>query len=200
MLEGLYLTIIMGRGEPVALGFRARSGWAAMVVVSAAAVVERRHVNLAGSGPPHTVQPYHAARRLGLPDAEKAIERAASRARKLAAEAIREVLATHAVVACGVGHDPNQRRPPLAKILTSHPLLHTAEGLLFRTAVADAAAECGLTVVVVPERDLSAEPAIERPPGAPWRQDEKLATAVALIALAQTKNGPGHIRPGPSIV
>jgi predicted NBD/HSP70 family sugar kinase len=184
MLEDLYLTIIMGRGEPVALGFRARSGWAAMVVASTVAVVERRHINLAGSGPPHTVQPYHAARGLGLSDAEKAIERAASRARQLAANAIREALSEHNIVGCGVGHDPNQKRPPLAKILASHPLLHTAEGLLFRTAIADAAAECGLTVVAVPERDLPVQPALERPQGAPWRQDEKLATAAALIALA----------------
>jgi len=155
-----------------------------MVVASTTAVVSRRHVNLAGSGPPHTVQPYHAARALSLPDAERAIERAAARARKLAAEAIREAMAAYGVVGCGVGHDPNQKRPPLAKILASHPLLHTAEGLLFRTAVADAAAECGLTVVAVPERDLSAQPAIERPLGAPWREDEKLATSAALLAIA----------------
>ena len=164
-----------------------------MVVASADAVIERRHVNLAGSGPPHTVQPYHAARGLGLRDAEDAIERAASRARKLAAEAIREVLATHTIMACGVGHDTHQQRPPLAKILASHPLLHTAEGLLFRAAIAEAAAECGLMVVAVPERDLAVEPAIERPSGTPWRQDEKLATSVALIALAQAKNGPGRL-------
>jgi hypothetical protein len=164
-----------------------------MVVVTTAAVVERRHVNLAGSGPPRTVQPYHAARRLDLRDAEQAIERAASRARELAGSAIRAALEEHNIVGCGVGHDPHQQRPPLAKILASHPLLHTAEGLLFRTAIADAAAECGLMVVAVPERDLAVEPAIERPSGTPWRQDEKLATAVALIALAQTKNGPGRL-------
>jgi hypothetical protein len=157
-----------------------------MVVVSMAAVVERRHVNLAGSGPPRTVQPYHAARGRGLDllDAQQAIEHAASRAREFAVSAIREALGQHNIVACGVGHDPNQKRPPLAKILASHPLLHTAEGLLFRTAIADAAAECGLTVVAVPERDLSAQPAVARPHGTPWRQDEKLATAAALIALA----------------
>jgi hypothetical protein len=155
-----------------------------MVVASATAVVSRRHVNLSGSGAPRTVQPYHAARGLDLRDAEQAIERAASRARTLAGNAIREALDQHNIVGCGVGHDPKQRRPPLATILASHPLLHTAEGLLFRTAIADAAAECGFTVVVVPERDLAAEPDIARPPGAPWRQDEKLATGVALIALA----------------
>jgi hypothetical protein len=160
-----------------------------MVVVTTAAVVERRCVNLAGSGPPRTVQPYHAARGLDLRDAEQAIERAASRARELAGSAIRAALEEHNVVGCGVGNDPNQQRPPLVKILASHPLLHTAEGLLFRTAIADAAAECGLAVVVVPESDLAAEPAIEHPRGAPWRQDEKLATAVALIALGLALRG-----------
>jgi hypothetical protein len=157
-----------------------------MVVASATAVIERRHVNLAGSGPPRTVQPYHAARGLPLADAENAIERAASRARKLAGDAIRDALARHEqILACGVGHDPNQKRPPLEKILTSHPLLHAAEGLLFRTAIADAAAECGLTVAVVPEQELmSRVSALARPPGVPWRQDEKIATVAARIALA----------------
>jgi hypothetical protein len=155
-----------------------------MVVVSATAVVERRHINLAGSGPPRTVQPYHAARGLDLPDAEKAIEHAASRARKLATNAIRHALEEHNIVACGVGHDPNQKRPALARTLASHPLLHAAEGLLFRTAIADAAAECGFTVVAVQERDLKGRVAtIRRPQGPPWREDEKLATVAALMAL-----------------
>ena len=159
-----------------------------MVVVSATGVIERRHINLAGSGPPRTVQPYHAARGLDLPDAEKAIEHAASRARKLAGTAIREALATYDVIACGVGHDPTQKRPPLAKILASHPLLHAAEGLLFRTAIADAVGECGFTVVAVQERDLKGRVAtLPRPQGPPWREDEKLATVAALIAL-----GPLH--------
>jgi hypothetical protein len=155
-----------------------------MVVVSATAVIERRHINLAGSGPPRTVQPYHAARGLDLPDAEKAIEHAASRARTLAVHAIHHALEEHNIVACGVGHDPTQKRPPLAKMLASHPLLHGAEGLLYRTAIADAAAECGFTVVAVQERDLRGRVAtIRRPQGPPWREDEKLATAAAMIAL-----------------
>jgi hypothetical protein len=175
----------MGRGEAVALGFRARSGWAAMVVVSTDVVIDRRHVNLAGSGPPHTVQPYHAARGLGLRDAELAIERAASRARKLAAQAIREVLATHTVMACGVGLDPEVRLPSLATILASHPLLHAAEGQLFRAAVADAARDCGLKVMALPEKELRRHPPTAvKPLGPPWREDEKLATAAALLALA----------------
>jgi len=52
----------------VALGFRARSGWASMVVAAGpaatATVLARQHINLADSGAPHTVQPYHAARSL----------------------------------------------------------------------------------------------------------------------------------------
>jgi hypothetical protein len=90
-------------------------------------------------------------------------------------------------VGCGVGHDPNQKRPPLAKILASHPLLHAAEGLLFRTAIADAAAECGFTVVAVREGDLKSRVAtLRRPQGPPWREDEKLATVAALIALGHS--------------
>jgi hypothetical protein len=63
-------------------------------------------------------------------------------------------------------------------------LLHAAEGLLFRTAIADAVGECGFTVVAVQERDLKGRVAtLPRPQGPPWREDEKLATVAALIAL-----------------
>jgi len=156
-----------------------------MIVASSTTVISRRHVNLAGSGPPRTVQPYHAARGLSLPDAEKAIERAASRARTLAGDAIREVLTHQDLVGCGLGLDPEVRLPSLATILASHPLLHAAEGQLFRVAIADAARDCGLMVMALPEKELRRHlPAAVKPLGPPWREDEKLATAAALLALA----------------
>src|SRR5215469_10250581 len=105
-----------------------------MVVASATAVISRHHINLAGSGPPRTVQPYHAARGLSLAAASQAIEGAASLARQLARDAIRDAMKAHTIVACGLGMEPSKTLPPLEAILASHPLLHTAEGHLFRTA------------------------------------------------------------------
>src|SRR5579872_7124842 len=135
----------------VALGFRARSGWASMVVAAGpaatATVLARQHINLADSGAPHTVQPYHAARSLPFAEAEKSIARAAFRARERASDAIRNARTTHGVDCCGLGLDLAREEPQLAAILASHTQLNTAEGRLFRASIAEAATECGLRVV-----------------------------------------------------
>jgi hypothetical protein len=166
-----------------------------------ATVLARQHINLADSGPPHTVQPYHAARGLPLGDAETAIARAAARARERASDAIREALAAHGGGdRCGLGLDPPWGEQQLAALLASHSLVHAAEGRLFRRSIAEAATACGLRVVSAPERELYPRTAaalgthelslrrlvvaLGESHGAPWREDEKLATVAALLALA----------------
>jgi hypothetical protein len=195
-----------------ALGFRVRSGWAALVVLAGPAtapvVINRRRIDLAGAARPKTVQPYHRARHLPIAAAEAAIARAAALAERLAAAAVREVVRDctakgYSGIACGIGG--GRARPPvtLAATLASHPLLHAAEGLLFREAVARGAADCGLSVMTVPERDLYAEAAAAlhqsaprvrrcvsdfgRALGPPWREDEKLASTVAWLVLVGAK-------------
>jgi hypothetical protein len=86
--------------------------------------------------------------------------------------------------------------PPLAKILASHPLLHTAEGELFRNVIATACKSCGLFVREVREKELLLRSSTElrgsetvlvsigKMLGPPWRQDEKFATLAAWLALA----------------
>jgi hypothetical protein len=75
--------------------------------------------------------------------------------------------------------------------LASHPLLHTAEGELFREALAQASEKCGLAVSRVRERELPERAsALLRMPadklnariagigkeiGPPWAQDQKQA-------------------------
>ena len=77
--------------------------------------------------------------------------------------------------------------PPLEKILASHPLLHTAEGELFREVLLWAAKQCGLPVTGVCEKSLDAA-TLQRIRslriGPPWTQDQKFATVAAFIALA----------------
>jgi hypothetical protein len=89
--------------------------------------------------------------------------------------------------------------PELEKILTAHPLLHTAEGVLFRQVFLLGAAACGMKAVGVPERTI-----VEKLPrqwgqpisyvlprltemgrglGSPWTLDQKYAAAAALLAL-----------------
>jgi hypothetical protein len=82
-----------------------------------------------------------------------------------------------------------KKLPELAKILVSHPLLHTAEGVLFRDALLWAAKECGLPDCRVLEKDLLGSSSLEQISslgkliGPPWTQDQKLAALAGLEAL-----------------
>ena len=89
--------------------------------------------------------------------------------------------------------------PELAKILASHALIHTADGELFREALAEASVRCGLKMESVKEKELlerasaklKMQPAVlvkratelGKSVGAPWSQDEKYATIAAWLSL-----------------
>jgi hypothetical protein len=93
--------------------------------------------------------------------------------------------------------------PPLAAILRSHPLIHTAEGEFFRDVLVAAGTHCSLEVTKVKEREVWETAAIlfglpipelqrhigqlGNSVGPPWRQDEKLASLAAWIALFRSK-------------
>src|SRR5260370_33060554 len=72
-----------------ALGFRAHSGWAAMVAVAgidAPRVLERRRIVIAEPDMPGSKQPYHAASELPFPEAEALGRKAIESSRALALE------------------------------------------------------------------------------------------------------------------
>ncbi|MBI3665764.1 MAG: hypothetical protein HY236_05980 [Acidobacteria bacterium] len=192
-----------------ALGLRAHSGWAALVAVAGSpdspVVIDKRRIELADPRIPGSLQPYHAAEGLPLKDAEKLVNRAIDDARRLARQACRAVLDDlrekgHEVIGCGILLASGRPLPALAATLASHALIHTAEGELFRDALVHASKHHDLPVTRVKERELYdgaaaglGVPAAEllrrvtelgRPLGPPWRQDEKLATLVAWLALA----------------
>ena len=101
---------------------------------------------------------------------------------------------------CGLLLASGRQLPALANILASHPLIHTAEGELFRDALRMASRECGMALAEVKERELLARAAADlglpaaaieqrlsamgKVIGPPWRQDEKYAAMVAWLALA----------------
>src|SRR5271165_1801821 len=96
---------------PAALGFRVHSGWAAVVAVSgpltAPAVTERRRIEIAAPDIPGSKQPYHAAEKLGLKEAEQFVlgcnESSASLARKAIGDCIHDVNGRGQKVArCGI--------------------------------------------------------------------------------------------------
>jgi hypothetical protein len=191
-----------------AIGFRAHSGWAAAVAIAETAdvpaVIMRRRIEMSDRGKAGPSQPYHAAVGLEIRDAERVVGDCAARAATLASAALSAMIEDlcglgHEVAGCGLLLASGRPLPPLEKILASHPLLHTAEGELFREALRSACRARGLEPVAVKERDAYARAAadlhipekqIERDVaamgkaiGPPWRQDEKLAAVAAWLAL-----------------
>ena len=192
-----------------ALGFRAHSGWAALVAVSgplrSPVVIDRRRLELVEPRDPRAKQPYHAAARLELKDAEKLVRHYIAKTRLVARTRLRAVMSElrkkgYEVKGCGVLQGSGRTLPALEKILASHPLLHTAEGVLFREVLARASEHCQISVTGIRERELFLEgearlriPADElrsrvaqmgKSIGPPWGQDEKYAALVAWLALA----------------
>jgi len=195
-----------GHAMPAALGVRAHSGWAAAVVigrsVSSPVVLDRRRIELIDATMPG--QPYHAAAEMNLAEAERFIAECIRRTRRLASKAVSTVVDElrergHTIVGCGLLLGSGRPLTTLAATLASHPMIHTAEGELFRDALKHAAEKCGLPLVGVKEREACATAARElkvaerdlpmrlnalgKQIGAPWRQDEKLATLAAWLAL-----------------
>lgn len=194
--------------NPVAIGMRAHSGWAALVAVAGSPnspiVLDRRRIEIADRTIPGTIQPYHAAAKMSFPKAEKFVEHCAQSSRSLACEALEKTLARlraegHSVIASGLLLGSGRLAPSLEAILASHPALHTAEGEMFRGALRHASEQCGLRCAGVREKDLVARaetvlgiPAesfnkrlseIGKPLGSPWRQDEKYAAIAGWLAL-----------------
>jgi len=190
------------------LGARAHSGWAVLVAVAESGgsirVVDRRRIELADPAVPGFPQPYHAAEPLSLTDAEKLLERCLATSRRLAEQAFRAAVGElessgYEVAACGVLARAGRPLPPLASILASHALIHTAEGEMFRDALRHGVDQCGLAAAALRERDAWDHAAgllrfkaadlqrrigeLGRDLGPPWREDQKLATLGGWVAL-----------------
>jgi hypothetical protein len=180
-----------------ALGFRAHSGWAALVAVAGTVdevrVLERRRIVIADPEMLGSRQPYHAAAELTFPEAEALVRRAIESSRALALEAISATVKAlrsqgHEVAGCGVVLGSGKALPGLEKVLASHASIHTAEGQMFRGVLVWAAKEYGLPVMGVREKDLDASSlqrvgSLGKLIGPPWTQDQKYATVAALLKL-----------------
>lgn len=180
-----------------ALGIRPHCGWAVVVSITAPPTCEllvRCRIEVLADGDPS--QPWHHAQHDGLdPDEADALdEQVFTGARAAADAALATVLAEvrdagHDLRAAGIVGEPHDL-PPAAQILRNHALLHSAEGELYRSALTCAAAEAGLPVTcfhpksvpVAGYADLLA--GIGTSAGRPWNADHRLATVVALEALA----------------
>jgi len=202
--------------KSAALGFRAHSGWTALVALSlskgAPCVLARQRIHLVETFTYRFRQPYHTAKKLPLEEARVFIAGVQAQARSLAYRAIRELQESlqaqgYRLTRCGLVLASGRPLPTLPDILASHPLIHTADGELFREALLHACARCDLLSKTAKERELLDEASrvlrltpsaltrriadLGRPLGAPWSQDEKLAALIAWLALASK---PSHLR------
>lgn len=145
---------------------------------------------------PMPAQAYHAAAEggLSLPKATELIRSWLDQASASARAGLRQLAlnletAGAGLRSCALFGQPKPL-PPLERILTSHPLLHAAEGQMSREALSRAAEAEGLPVIhVAPERAASeavvaAVARIGRIAGPPWAADQRRAAAAAWAALS----------------
>lgn len=193
----------------VALGFRAHSGWAAMVAlrdpVAAPLVVQRRRVELIDRGTDCPAQPYHAAEKMPLNEAETFLKECAEVAEALAIKAVQDAVAElaekgYSVAGSSILMGSGRPASSLASTLASHTMIHTAEGDFFRDALKKACECCGLAVSAIKEKQVweqavtrlgtsreeleSRVSELGKSIGPPWRQDEKLSAIASWIVLA----------------
>lgn len=194
--------------KDAALGFRAHSGWTALVALSVSKgsplVLARERVYLVEVFTYEFRQPYHTAEKMSRGEARAFISRVQAEAMRLAHRAIHGVQSSlrkqcYELSHCGLLLASGKPLPGLEKILASHALIHAADGELFREALLHASTRCGLPVLSVKERELleragqtlRLKPAdlsrrvteLGRPLGSPWSQDEKFASLAAWLAL-----------------
>jgi hypothetical protein len=144
--------------SPCAIGFRAHSGWSALVILAgplrAPVVIQRTRIELIDPAIAGSKQPFHRARDLGLQAGAKHVERCTDKAKQLAEQSVRAAIRFslekgYRTAAAGIVLGSGRALPDFASILGSHPLLHSAEGQLFREALADGAQRCGLPITGV---------------------------------------------------
>jgi hypothetical protein len=196
-----------------AVGFRVHSGWSAAVVVcldkGKPVVLRRKRFELVEIFNHDFRQPYHTAKKMPFDGGHEFINSVKSQAANLGCTALRELqieikeagfVLAQATLLLASGRP----LPALENILDSHALIHTAEGELFREALAEACTRCGIKLCRVREKDLLGEatcflripePALPkrlvelgRALGSPWSQDEKFAALAAWLALRQSSN------------
>jgi hypothetical protein len=191
-----------------ALGFRIHSGWTALVAVSLEKgeplVLVRQRAKLVQTFTYEFRQPYHTAEKLSLGQARPFVSRVETEAKELAKKTIRSVQTDlqrqgYELTCLGMPVGSAQPLPSLDKILSSHALIHTADGELFRAAVLEAGELRHLAAFTIRERELvpaacgilSLEEqelktrltTLGKLVGSPWSQDEKFASLAAWLAL-----------------
>jgi hypothetical protein len=194
--------------KQAAVGFRAHSGWTALVGISleesSPQVLLRQRPHLVKTFTYEFRQPYHSAEKSPPAEAHGIISRARTDARHLAYQALHSVQTSlqqqdYELKRCGLLLASGRPLPALPQILSSHALIHTADGELFREALIHATLRCGIKMFTAKESELleTASHTLHLQPddlvrrlaslgsalGPPWTKDEKFAALVAWFSL-----------------
>jgi hypothetical protein len=195
--------------RPAAIGAAPHSGWAALVALGNAALVPsvlaRCRIEMADAREPDSKQPYHALESLELEQARRRLKAFSASALTNARAALEQMMSSleqqgYRVHSLGILDSSGRTSDSLKAILASHALIHTADGNHFRSAIAVAAAQCGLQVHRIAAKALEehAHSALKLSPdeirqtlvalgkqvGAPWGADQKNAALLAWTQLS----------------
>jgi hypothetical protein len=197
----------MIKAQTAGLGFRVKSGWAAVVLLTDTAhsvqLSDVSRIELCDPRLPETRQPYHAAMGKLETDSTK-LGRRERVVRSISQQSLTRLLTDYrqkgfrinrAAFVVGSQIDP-------AKIANPHIRAHALEGRLFRSAVAETLQDHEICTEVLLERDAypSVAARLKRSSddlkraiqdlgrsaptkGRPWRAEQKLAALAALFAL-----------------
>ncbi len=183
----------------------ARAELVTLAVAGASPVLlDRRRVELIDKGLPSA--PYHhEALELAIDAAIDLVNRVRRSVAKHASAAISTLRATYRTQVLILPSSPYDSLPDsLEEVLSSRPLTLAADGMLYREALAEAAAELGMEVqryarktdpTVLAAEAMGVEVAevnsliaqFGREAGTPWRKDHKMAAAAALSVLGHRK-------------
>jgi hypothetical protein len=190
--------------ETAALGFRVKSGWAAVVLltgpIDSPALRDDRVIDLSDPRVPEMRQPYHATFGQLETDAKKT-NRRTDIVHRVTKQSVTKLLSdyrpkgysfTRASLVVGSQRDP-------ATIANPHICAHALEGRLFRSALEQALNAHGIRTAILLERDAYTTAAAQlkkssddvrrtiqnfgRSTDGPWRAEQKLAALGAWLAL-----------------
>ena len=197
----------MAGKQRAALGLSVHIGRAAVVAVGGTAaapeIIAKTGIQVAATFEEGAV--FHMGQELAVDEAKALVRASELRFTARARDALAAFAATLGaeVVAAGMVAGPSKALPPVESILKSHPLVHAAEGELYRRVFAAAAAALGAAPTRVPADALAKRAAaaagltpaklaarlaaMGKASGKPWAADQKQAALAAWLALASRR-------------
>jgi hypothetical protein len=184
--QGALTIKIMAKNGAI-LGVSDHGGWAVLVTVSReGSLLDRRRVELVDHDLPKI--PHHCeAQNLPLEEAIDLITRVRLSAERHSARALEAVSRSLAEAVTGIALRQCPELPPtIAGRIQDYRAKNVADWVMYRQALAKAAAERGWTVYWFDAKQVLAEAAggeavqLRESVGPPWNQDHKLAMAAAL--------------------